>query len=95
MKDTVKALNVGISIIMTEHFFTFTLSSLPTTKRFFAKDEEGIQDVRRSYLIAMGLSLVFSGICSYLLADPLGFLTSLALSLIFIWLYERALQGRI
>jgi len=74
MKDTVKALNVGISIIMTEHFFTF---------------------VRRSYLIAMGLSLVFSGICSYLLADPLGFLTSLALCLIFIWLYERALQGRI
>jgi len=95
MTDTTKALNVGISIIMTEHFFTFTLSSLPTTKRFFAKDNEGIQDVRKSYLIAMVLSLTFSGITSYLLRDPLGFITSLALSLIFVWLYERALQGRI
>lgn len=91
----VKALNVGISIIMTEHFFTFTLSSLPTTKRFFKDDEEGKKDVRKSYLIATVLSLTFSGVCSYLLGDPWGFITSLILCIVFIWLYERALKGEI
>jgi len=87
------AMNVGLSVIMTEHFFTFTLSSIPTTKRFFSNDEEGKRDVRRSYLIATGLSLLFSGVCSYLYKDPYGFLASLALCIFFIVLYERALRG--
>ena len=91
----VKALNVGLSIIMTEHFFTFTLSSLPTTKRFFKDDEEGKKDVRKSYLIATALSLTFSAVCSYLLADLWGFLTTFILCIVFIWLYERALKGEI
>lgn len=89
-----RALNVGLSIIATEHFFTFTLSSLPTTKQFF-KTEEQKHDVRRAYFIAGALSLGTSALLSYLLKDPSGFIVTCVLVVFFIWLYERALGGQI
>lgn len=80
---------------MTEHLFTFTESSLPTTKRFFSKDEEAKKDVRKAYWIATILSLGFSAILSILLKNPFGILTALIMSAIFIYLYERALKGEL
>ena len=45
-------LGIATSAIACEHFFTFSLSSLPTTKKFFA-DEEGKKEVRHAYMIAL------------------------------------------
>jgi len=94
-RKIITGLNIGISAIMTEHFFTFTLSSLPTTKEFFSDSEEKKRDVRRSYTIATILSIFFSTILSYMLKNYWGLLVSVLLCAIFIWLYERALRGEI
>ena len=59
-RNLTTALGLIAAAIGTEHFFTFSLSSLPTTKEFFAGDEAKIRDVRHAYAIATGLSLAFA-----------------------------------
>ena len=95
MSRDVTAIAIAGTVIASEHFFTFALSSLPTTKRFFANSEEGRRDVRRSYMIASGLSLGFGLSLSFILRRIEPFITALVMSIIFIVLYERALKGEI
>ena len=93
--DLVSALGIIGSALGTEHFFTFSLSSLPTTKRFFAEDEEGKTEVRHSYMIATALSLGLALLIGYYLDSALPVLITVTLSAIFIFLYERALSGKV
>ncbi len=81
--------------ISTEHFFTFSLSSLPTTKKFFSEDEESKAEVRHAYWIAAALSLALSLLIAYFLKSPIPVIVTLVLSAIFIFLYERALAGKV
>ena len=94
-KGLVAALGIASAAIATEHFFTFALSSLPTTKRFFSEDEEGKTEVRHSYMIATGLSFALSLLIAYYLESAIPVFVTIALSIIFIWLYERALAGTV
>ena len=94
-RNLTMALSLIAAAIGTEHFFTFSLSSLPTTKEFFAGDEAKIRDVRHAYAIATGLSLAFAVFVSILLGDPTALVVSAILCGIFIYLYERALRGEI
>ena len=95
MTKLITAINIGFSAMMTEHLFTFTESSLPSTKRFFSKDDKGKQDVRKAYVIATILSIGFASIISYLLKNAWGVICAGLMSLVFIYLYERALKGEI
>lgn len=89
------ALGIAASAIATEHFFTFALSSLPTTKRFFADTEEGKQEVRHAYMIATALSLALALLVAYYLKSFLPIIVTVVLAAIFIFLYERALGGEV
>lgn len=93
-KALVAALGIASSAIATEHFFTFSLSSLPTTKKFF-QDEEGKEEVRHAYMIATALSIGLSLIIAYYLQSVVPVVVTIVLSIIFIWLYERALGGKV
>jgi len=88
------ALGIASSAIATEHFFTFALSSLPTTKKFF-QDEEGKTEVRHAYMIATALSLGLALLISYYLKSLVPVVVTVVLAVIFIWLYERALSGKV
>jgi len=87
-----KLLAVAINVVATEHFFTFSLSSLPTTKRFFA-NVNGRQDVREAYLIASALSLAFAVFLAIAVKSGIPVVSTAILILIFIALYEKALAG--
>jgi len=89
------ALGIAASAIATEHFFTFALSSLPTTKRFFGDTEEGKQEVRHAYMIATGLSIALALLIAYYLKSALPVVITIILAIIFIVLYERALAGTV
>ena len=91
----VAALGIAASAIATEHFFTFSLSSLPTTKKFFSDTEEGKKEVRDAYMIATGLSVGLALLICYYLKSIVPLLVTLVLAVIFIYLYERALKGEV
>ena len=93
--DLTAALGLIGSAVGTEHFFTFSLSSLPTTKKFFSQDEEGKAEVRHAYMIAAGLSLGLALLIAYYLDSAIPILVTIGLSIIFIFLYERALKGEV
>jgi hypothetical protein len=90
-----KVLGLATAALATEHFFTFSLSSLPSTKQFFSDTPEHKQDVRTAYMIAAGLSLSMAIIIAVMLKDPTAVITTVVLSAIFIFLYEKALSGTI
>ena len=89
-------LGITTSAVATEHFFTFSLSSLPTTKKFFGKGSDAtpqdVADVRKSVLIATVLSLGTSAVISVLVGKPAPLLVSIGMSALFTVLYERALE---
>jgi hypothetical protein len=89
------ALGIAASAIATEHFFTFSLSSLPTTKEFFSGTEEGKAEVRHAYIIATILSIGLALLICYYLKSVIPLVVTLTLAGIFIFLYERALRGEV
>lgn len=95
MPAGITAIAIATSAISTEHFFTFSLSSLPSTKRFFADSEEGRKETRHAYIIATILSVGLAIVISYFMKNSLPLYVTLALSGVFIFLYERALSGKV
>ena len=93
--NLVAALGIMASAVATEHFFTFSLSSLPTTKKFFSGSEEGKTEVRHAYTIATVLSLGLSLLIAYYLRSAIPIVVTIVLACIFIYLYERALRGEV
>lgn len=90
-----KALGFTTGVVATEHFFTFSLSSLPTTKQFFSDTEEHKNDVRKAYTIAAGLSVGTAILTSTILKDWTALFTAVFFSILFIILYEQALNGTV
>ena len=86
-------LGLATSVISTEHFFSVSLSAMPTTRRFFgdgnAKDKA---DVEKSLNIATLLSLGSSALISAYLRKPEGFIASAGLSAYLYWQYQRILK---
>ena len=85
------AVIIAASAIAAEHFFTFSLPSLPTTREFFAGTEEGRAQIRRAYWIATGLSLSLAGLMSWKLKSSTPLLITGVLAFVFHQLYEQAL----
>jgi len=81
-----KALNVGLTAIATEHFFTAFLSS-PKASEQFLKPE----DVKEMFLWATVVSLGFAVAMSMMLQNLWGLLSTGLLILVFYLAYRKAL----
>jgi len=79
------------SVIMSEHFFSTFLSS-PWTTQKFVETEVDKEVVRRMYLCASLLSLLFAAGISYLIKEKAPLILSLILCMIYIGVYEKALN---
>lgn len=82
-------LNVGLSALATEHFFTAFLSS-PKASEQFLKPE----DVREMFLWATAVSVGFAVIMSLILQNAYGLLSALALTFIFYLAYQKSMEKR-
>ena len=80
------ALNIGVSALATEHFFTAFLSS-PKASEQFLKPE----DVREMFKLACVVSVGFSLVMCMVLKNPYGFFTSLITIGVFYYAYAKAL----
>ncbi len=85
-KGMLIALNIGLSAIATDHFFSALMSS-PKSSEHFLKPEE----VRQMFEIAAISSVVFAIVMSYLLENPWGLVTTLLMLLEFTWAYWTAM----
>ena len=83
------ALNIGLSTLATEHFFTAFLSS-PKACEQFLKPE----DVREMFIWSTVVSLGFAAIMSFVLQNPYGILFALALTFIFYLAYSKAMETK-
>ena len=88
------AAGLGMSIIAGEHFFSTFLSSPWTTEKFADTEEEKAK-VRKMYVYAAVCSVIAAATISYILGQLWPLLAAMALSILYIWVYERALEGRL
>ena len=88
------AAGVGMSMIASEHFFSTFLSS-PWSTAKFAETEEDKAQVRRLYWMAVITSLVAAGILSAILKQWWPLLAAAALCVMYVIIYERALNGKV
>jgi hypothetical protein len=84
-----EALNVGISALATEHFFTAFLSSPKASEQFI--DPE---DVKEMFLMATVVSLGFSAVMSVFLKNPYGIVSALAFIGVFYLAYRPAMERK-
>lgn len=75
-------------------FFSTFLSSPWTTAKFTETEEDRIK-IRRLYMMACAASLITALILSLILKQSWPFIAALILCIIYIVVYERALEGRI
>ncbi|MGC8580611.1 MAG: hypothetical protein ACP5MB_11235, partial [bacterium] len=87
------ALAVGVSVMVSEHFFSTYLSS-PLTVETIYKDQA--DKVMAYFWEAAGSSLVFGLIMDFLLKDKyyLGTLSAIATIVLYYFVYQRALSGQ-
>lgn len=88
------AAGLGMSLISSEHFFSTFLSS-PWTTQKFAETEEDKAQVKRLYWYAIACSLVTAGILSAILKQWWPLIAAIVLCAIYVYVYERALQGKV
>ena len=88
------AAGVGMSIISSEHFFSTFLSS-PWTTAKFAETEEDKAKVRKLYMMAVVCSLVSAAVLSGILKQTWPLVAAIILCIIYVVVYERALEGKI
>ena len=88
------AAGVGMSLIAGEHFFSTFLSSPWTTAKFVESEEDKAQ-IRRLYLMAVACSLTSALVLSAILKQTWPFIAALILCIIYVVVYERAMEGRI
>lgn len=89
-----QAAGIGMSLIASEHLFSTLLSSPWTIAKFIETEEDKAQ-VRRLYMMAVGLSFLTAGLMSYILDQIWPFILTLALCLFYVGVYERAMEGKI
>jgi hypothetical protein len=83
------ALNVGITALATEHFFTAFLSS-PKASEQFLKPE----DVREMFLWATCVSLGFTVAMAMLLGNPWSLLSTGLMIFVFYMAYAKAMGAQ-
>jgi hypothetical protein len=83
------ALAVGATVIASEHFFSTFLSSPLTVQTLYTNQPELV----RKYLMEASLcSLIFSAIIAYLLKDPLAVYAGIGITLLYTFIYNKALS---
>lgn len=80
------ALNIAVSAIATEHFFTAFLSSPKASEHFFKPEE-----VREMFKLASLVSICFSVVLAIILKNVWGIVACVCLILIFAYAYRRSL----
>ena len=88
------AAGIGMSLIASEHLYSTMLSSPWTTKKF-VESETDKQEVRRLYIYATALSITTAVVMSIILNQWYPLFATVALCVIYIVVYERAMEGRI
>ena len=86
------AAGLGMSLIAAEHFYSTMLSSPWTTEKF-AETEEDKAKVRRLILYSAVASLVTASILAAILNDVWPIIATMVLCILYIVVYERALEG--
>lgn len=94
MAPVATAAGVGMSLIAGEHFFSTFLSSPWTTEKF-AETEEDKAKIRRLYMMACAASLASAIVLSAILKQWWPLLAAIILCVLYIVVYERALEGKI
>jgi len=85
----------AVTAIATEHWFTFFLSSIPATERFWSQaTEEEKEKVRKAIMYGFLFSLGFGLLISIGIRDFVPIVTAFILGLIVIQLYNQALEGK-
>ena len=86
----IDALAIGSTVMVSEHFFSTFLSSPLTVETLYNKDED--KEKVKSYLYqAIIISFLFGIIISYILDDPLGIISAIAISLLYLFIYFKAM----
>lgn len=81
------ALGIGLTSIFESQIFPFMLSST-FTARTIVKEKGEIEEVKKDIYIAVGFSLVFSGVLAYLLDDFITGAWGAALGFVMLGVYE-------
>jgi len=90
-----RAFGFAVTVLIEEHWFTFFLSSIPATERFWAEaSEEEKAKVKKAILYAFSFSMVSAFFVAVAIRDWIPVLTALILGLIVMELYQEALEGK-
>ncbi len=87
----IDAFAVGITLMVSEHFFSTFLSS-PLTVSTLYKDERSKEEVKKYLALACLASLGFGAIMTYLLDDKLAIATAFIICLIYTIVYMKAMS---
>lgn len=88
------AAGIGMSLIASEHFFSTFLSSPWTTEKF-ATTEEDKEKIRRYYKMAIAASLITAIILCLILKEWWPLIATIALCVMYVVVYEKAMGGKI
>jgi len=90
-----RAFGFAVTILIEEHWFTFFLSSIPATERFWAQaTEEEKAKVKKAILYAFSFSMVSAILVSIAIRDWIPTVTAFILGLVVMGLYQEALEGK-
>jgi len=90
-----RAFGFAVTILIEEHWFTFFLSSIPATERFWAQaSEEEKAKVKKAMAYAFTFSMGSAFLVSIAIRDWIPVLTAFILGLIVIKMYQQALEGK-
>jgi len=90
-----RAFGFAVTILIEEHWFTFFLSSIPATEKFWSQaSEEEKAKVKKAILYAFSFSMVSAILVSIAIRDWIPTVTAFILGLIVIEMYQQALEGK-
>jgi len=89
-----RAFGFAVTILIEEHWFTFFLSSIPATERFWAQaSEEEKAKVKKAIVYAFTFSMTSAFLVAIAIRDWIPVITALILGLIVMEMYQQALKG--
>jgi len=89
-----RAFGLAVTILIEEHWFTFFLSSIPATEKFWSQaSEEEKAKVKKAIVYAFAFSMTSAFLVAIAIRDWIPVITALILGLIVMEMYQQALKG--